>query len=88
LSISATVSTDLLESLAEHVGQTCFQTRFDFVDDFRVGLIHIGHTLDHFQLLGAGQTRQNFRGFMERQVRDNQRDCLGMFILNKRQKVA
>ena len=63
------------------------QAAFDFLDHFGVGLLHVGDALHDFDLLLTGQTDHDFAGLLCRQVRENQRDRLRVFILDKCQQI-
>ena len=58
------------------------------MDHLGVGLLHIGHPLDDLDLLLAGQTDEDFRGLVIRQVAENQGNRLRMLVLNERQQVV
>ena len=63
------------------------QAALHFLDHFRVGLLHVGDALDHFDLLLAGQADENFARLLRREMGEDQRDRLRMLVLNERQQV-
>jgi hypothetical protein len=63
------------------------QAALDFLDHLGIGLLHVGNALDDLDLLLRGQTDEDFAGFLRGEMSQNQRDCLGMLILNESEKV-
>ena len=49
------------EGLADDVGEAMLQAALDFLDDFGIGLLHVGDALDDFDLLLARAGRREFR---------------------------
>ena len=71
----------------QHVREPAFQPAFDLADHHRVGLFHVGDPLNDLDLLFLGQTHQDLRRLVVREVRDDQGDGLRMFILDEGQQV-
>ncbi len=63
------------------------QPALDFLDNLGVCLFHVGHALDHLDLLLAGQSHEDLAGLLRRKVGEDQRDGLRMLILDERQQV-
>ena len=77
----------VFELLAHHARHPAFQPFFHFVDDFRIGLPHRGDAAHHGQLPLAGQTGDDARGLRRRQIGDDERDGLRMFVDDERQQI-
>lgn len=75
------------ERLADDVGEAVFEAAFDFLDDLRIGLLHIGDAFDDFDLLLAGEADENLAGFLGGEMGEDQRDRLRVFILDEGQQV-
>ena len=78
---------DLLARGTNHVGETTLQRALDFANHFRIGLLHVGDTAHHFDLLRGRKTNEHFARLVMRQVTHDQRDGLRMLFLNEGEQV-
>ena len=78
---------NLLAGSADHVGKPAFQRKFDFANDLGVGLLHVGNTAHHLDLLCRRKANENLARLVMRQMTHDQRDCLRMLFLNEGEQV-